>query len=103
VQLGVAAQHEDDGHGRPARIAPGRVVDSEQFESAGLDPRLFVKLACRRDQDPLARLDEPAGQRPGAGERLVASLDQQHAAWRRAGERDDVDRQRRAGRLHARP
>ena len=75
------------------RIAPGIGVDVEQLGELDVEPGLLLGLADRRVGDPLALVDEPAGQ--GEAARLVAAHDEHDLAGR-VGELDhDVDGGRR--------
>ncbi len=102
VELAIVSASGRRSTRRPARVAPGRVVDAEQLELAGL--RRPVSSASSRaaaSRDALAVLDEAAGQRPGADERVARRVGSAGRCAGLPGEDDDVDRQRAAA--HARP
>ena len=77
--IGTADCQECDADGVTARIAVGCPVGAELDHRPELQVRLLDHLAPCGELQVFVLIDEPAGQCPLTGERIVAALDQQHA------------------------
>lgn len=94
ARSGIGARQKGDADGPAARIAVWIAERRQLFQVDAFESRLLVQFALCGGRKRFSRIDEPARQRPGPGERLVLAPDQQHARRWLSCQDDDVHRHR---------